>query len=118
MAVPDIDGMVKNADAFKGVVFVMVAEITQFDAATGKCAFRTRWDTAPRQYSYEYQGDNAVFTAADQMSGCPSLNGVDQNDVVRVWAEGAGAFSYATQIGGNTVVPSFTVLKVEVITKT
>lgn len=113
----DIDAMVKNPDSFKGQLFKFVVEITQYDAATGKCAFRGYWDNYQHRYNFEYAGDNALFTSGDGVSNCPVLDPVDAKDIVRVWARSTGAFSYSTQIGGKTTVPSFDVEKVEIIQK-
>lgn len=113
----NVDEMIKNPDAFKGQVFVLVAEISQFDGATGPCSFRASWDNAPQDYSFDYAGDNAYFTSGDGESNCPVLTGIDQNDVVRLWVRSTGAYSYDTQIGGNTTAPGFDVLKASVISK-
>lgn len=108
------DAVVRDPNSVKGQFFVLVADIAQFDAATGPCTFRGAWGNQPHEYSFEYDGDNAVFSAPQP---CPVLDGIDQNDVVRLWVEGAGSLTYDTQIGGSTTVPSFTVLRAEIITK-
>jgi hypothetical protein len=113
----DIDGMIKNPDAFKGQVFTLVSLIVQFDAATGPCSFRGYWDNDVHEYNFEYAGDNGVFKAGDGVRTCPVLDGIDQDDVVRLWVRGDGAFTYSTQIGGSTTAPAFTVLQAEVIRK-
>lgn len=113
----NVDVIVKDPDSVTGVTFVMVVEITQFDGATGACNFRGVWDNQPQEYSFDYAGDNAFFTSGDGSSYCPVLDGIDQNDVIRVWGKSLGSYSYDTQIGGNTTVPSFNVLRAEVIAK-
>ncbi len=113
----NVDAIVKDPDAFNGQVFIMVTEITQYDAATGACSFRGYWDTREHEYTFEYAGDNAIFSSGDGASNCPVLAGVDQNDVVRVWVRSEGSYSYDTQIGGNTTAPKFKVLKAEIIRK-
>lgn len=113
----DIDAIVKNPDAVKGQTFVMVVNITQFDAATGACNFRGYWDNEPREYNFEYGGDNALFTSGNGDTDCPVFDGIDQNDTIRVWATSLGSFSYDTQVGGSTTVPSFDVLRAEVLKK-
>ncbi len=114
---PNVDAIIKNPDAVNGQLFVMVTDISQFDAATGACAFRGYWDTQEHQYNFDYAGDNAFFTSGDGFTACPVLSGIDQNDVVRVWALSKGSKSYATQIGGNTTVPEFKVLRAQIIRK-
>jgi hypothetical protein len=113
----DVDAMIKNPDAFTGQYFTMVTEISQYDAATGTCAFRGYWDNDSHEYNYEYAGDNALFESGDGVSACPVLTGIDQNDVVRVWVRSEGSYSYDTQIGGSTTVPKFEVVKAELIRK-
>jgi hypothetical protein len=113
----DVDGVTKNPDAYTGQVFVIVVEISQFDAATGPCSFRAYWDNADHQYTFDYAGDNAYFSSGDGDSSCPILDGIDQEDVVRVWVRSTGSLSYETTLGGSTTVPSFEVLKAELIRK-
>jgi hypothetical protein len=113
----DIDAIVKNPDAVTGQTFVMVVLISQFDAATGACSFRGFWDNEPHEYNFDYAGDNAYFGSGDADTYCPVLDGIDQNDTIRVWATSIGSISYDTQAGGNTTAPAFNVLRAEVLTK-
>lgn len=113
----DVDAVVKNPDAFKGKVFEMAVVVSQYDTATGACTFRGYWDATPHQFTSDYKGDNAVFTAGDGGRRCSGLEGIDTDDEVKVWAKGAGSMSYEAQIGGNRTVPSFEVLKAEVTAK-
>lgn len=113
----DIDAIVKNPDATIGQTFTMVVLITQFDAATGACTFRGYWDNEPHEYNFEYAGDNAYFGSGDADTNCPVLDGIDQNDTIRVWATSIGSLSYDTQVGGSTTVPAFKVLRAEVLKK-
>lgn len=110
----DVDAVVRNPDGVQGQFFTMVVEIVQFDAATGPCAFRGYWDNQEHEYSFDYAGDNAVFSAPEP---CPTLDGIDNNDIIRLWVEGAGSLTYDTSIGGSTTVPSFEVVRAEVIRK-
>jgi len=113
----DVDGMIKNPDAFKGKFFKLYAEIGQYDAATGACAFRGSWDDQTHEYSFDYAGDNACFTGGDGDTACPELNGIDQDDVVRLWVRTDGAYTYETTMGGSITVPSFHVVRGEVVQK-
>jgi hypothetical protein len=113
----DVDAVLRNPDAVKGQVFKFVTNIIQFDAATGPCSFRGYWDNTDHEYSFDYQGDNAYFVSGDAAANCPVLAGIDQNDIVRVWAKGLGATTYSTTIGGATTVPKFDVLRAEIIRK-
>jgi hypothetical protein len=114
---PEVDPIVKNPDAYRGQVFLMVAQIAQLDGATGPCSFGARWDSDAHKYNYEYKGDNARFVSGDGAKTCPVLDGIDEDDTVRLWAESTGMEHYDTQMGGRTTAPSFRVLKAEVIAK-
>lgn len=116
----DVDAIVKNPDAVKGQIFRLVAVSSQMDAATGPCIFRGYWDNTVRAYNYEYEGDNAMFIttpAPDATSECPIFDGIDQDDTMTLTVRGQGSFSYDTQIGGNTTVPLFQVLRVDKVVK-
>jgi len=112
----NVDAIVRNPDAVADQVFVMVVNISQFDTATGNCSFRAYWDGSDHTYSFDFAGDNAVFTAGFG-NDCPALNGIDQDDVVRVWAKSTGSDSYTTTLGGTLTVPSFYILKTQLIRK-
>jgi len=113
----NVDEIVKNPDATAGKAYVMVVNISQFDAATGPCAFRGYWDNTDHEWSFDFRGDNAYFTAGDEETTCPVLDGIDQNDTIRVWTRSSGSYSYDTQIGGSTTAPSFRIIKAEIIRK-
>jgi hypothetical protein len=98
--------LVKNPDSFKGKTIVLYAAITQFDSATGPCAFRANIAHANQEKSWDYD-DNSVFTGGDGASDCPDLGGFVVDDEVRITATSLGSLSYDTQIGGRTTVPSF-----------
>jgi hypothetical protein len=116
----DVDAVVKNPDAGKGTVYRLVALVTQMDAATGPCNFRGYWDNTVRAYNFEYEGDNALFTAEPDVSTsstCPIFDGIDQDDTMTLTVRLQGSYSYDTQIGGNTTVPHFQVLRVDKLVK-
>ncbi|MFJ5694783.1 hypothetical protein ACIP9X_13125 [Arthrobacter sp. NPDC093125] len=108
----DLSLVAKNPDAYLGQTMVVYANITQFDAATGKCTFRANIAHTVMAQSYEYE-HNSIFTGGDGDSNCPALADFVTDDQVRITATSMGSFSYDTQIGGNTTVPMF---KVENIT--
>lgn len=95
----------------------LIVKVEQADSATGACAFRASWDNTVHQYSYEYKGDNAVFVGGNAVSECPMMTGIDKDDVARVWVTGLGTIDYGTQLGGQTTVPQFRVIKSEVLQK-
>lgn len=93
--------IVKNPDAYIGDTYQVWACITQFDAATGPDGFRGQGSYTNLDYWY-LDGDNAIFTGdADQLAAFV------QDDVVYMHVTVGGAYSYDTQIGGNTTAPSF-----------
>ncbi len=99
--------IVKNPDKYLGDKFVVYAEISQFDAATGEDTFRA--DAYPYNTgSIWIDGDNCLFTGSAR-----ELEDYVEDDVVRVWVTSLGSFSYDTQIGGTTTVPLFSVDKIE-----
>jgi hypothetical protein len=51
-------------------------------------------------------GDNAIFTGDESR-----LADYVQDDVVEMWVEDRGSYSYDTQAGGSTTVPMFHVDK-------
>lgn len=108
----DLSLVAKNPDSYKGQTMVVYANITQFDAATGKCTFRANIAHTNMAESYEYE-HNSIFTGGDGDTNCPALADFVADDEVRITATSMGSFSYDTQIGGNTTVPIF---KVENIT--
>lgn len=99
--------IVKDPDAHKGEVYVVYAQIWQFDAATGTDHFNA--DAAPTNtMSYGYfEGDSGWFGG-----GTKQLAPYVEDDVVVMTVQVKGSESYDTQAGGNTTVPSFTVLKI------
>ncbi len=110
----------RNPDAVSGQVFTLVSLITQMDAATGPCNFRGYWDNVSHAYSYQYAGDNAMFSPTPTVSSgsvCPILDGIDQDDTVRLVVRSQGSLTYDTQIGGSTSVPLFQILRVDEVIK-
>jgi hypothetical protein len=98
--------LVKNPDAYIGKGYRIWACVTQFDAATGTGAFRG--DASYHKLTYWYEGDNALFTGEPN-----ALVDIVQGDIVSMSVAGLGSYSYDTQIGGSTTVPSFAVFKVK-----
>lgn len=113
---PDPDAIVRNPDGFIGQCFKIVADISQADAATGLCAFRARWDVSQREW-YEYSGDNAIFSAGDESTNCPVIDGMDEDDVVSLVVTVKGSLTYDTAIGGSMTVPKFFVERGSIISK-
>ncbi|MER7418337.1 hypothetical protein ABT346_16400 [Micromonospora peucetia] len=89
----------KNPDAYVGRTYVIFGRVTQFDAATGIDTFRA--DVAHRRMADKYDYEtNTLLTglAAD-------LDNLVEDDIFRANVTVLSAFSYDTQIGGETTVP-------------
>ncbi len=112
---PNVDQIVKDPASVDGIGFVLYANITQFDAATGKCTFHANFLAEHSSRSYNYD-ERAEFNAKNS-SDCPELDGVDGDDFVKVWVTGGGVRTYSTSIGGQNTIPTFTIEKVEVVEK-
>jgi len=95
--------IVKTPDKYIGRGYQVWACITQFDAATGEEAFLAIASYKRQTYWYT-NGDNAWFTGPAYR-----LEDFVEDDVVLMNVVGTGAYSYDTQAGGNTTVPSFRV---------
>ena len=104
--------LVKNPDAARGRKLVVYGHVTQFDAATGTAGFRANTAGAPQSAWYDYDVNSIVRAPASQSN---ILANVVEGDLVTMYVEVLGAYSYDTQIGGNTTAPQF---QVNIITVT
>ena len=108
----DFAVLVKHPDAARGRKLVVYGHVTQFDAATGTAGFRANTAAAPQSAWYDYDVNSIVRAPASQSN---ILANVVEDDLVTVYVEVLGAYSYDTQIGGNTTAPQF---QVNIITVT
>ncbi|HEY2916024.1 MAG TPA: hypothetical protein VGI98_02300, partial [Candidatus Limnocylindrales bacterium] len=99
--------IVKNPDAYIGNHYQVWACIFQFDAATGPDDFLAYASYAKIPYWY-LDGDNSAFGVI----GAPSLDSYVEGDILFMDVTVLGSYSYDTQSGGNTTVPSFLIDKV------
>jgi hypothetical protein len=95
--------MAKNPDSWAGRKIVVYGVITQFDPATGATAFRADTGPAPTTDRYDYD-QNTFITAHDARMAANFV----EKDIVTMFVEVQGAFTYDTQIGGSTTVPALT----------
>ncbi|MEV6417219.1 hypothetical protein [Kribbella sp. NPDC051718] len=102
--------LVKSPDDHVGETILVYGVVTQFDAATGEDGFRADADSRRHSESYEYP-ENTVF---QQETGSTKLDDVVEGDFFTAKVLVLGSYSYDTQIGGNTTVPSFEVVSVSV----
>lgn len=99
----------KDPDAHTGRKVVLYGAVTQFDSGTGTDAFRAETGAEPQDASYLYDTNTVV------QEGTPGLfKPVVKDDLVTLYVEIAGAFSYDTTIGGSTTAPRVTAYIVEV----
>jgi hypothetical protein len=89
--------LVKDPDSHKGLKVIIYAVVTQFDAATGKSAFRAA--TGADSGDYE---QNTIIEAHD-----PKIlaNVVQKDTVTRCAVQ--GSYTYKSQTGGELTVPKF-----------
>jgi Protein of unknown function (DUF2510) len=101
--------LVKDPDAAKGRKLIVHGVVTQFDSATGTSEFRADTGAEPMESRFEY-GENTYVYAPDPAI----LTNVVDKDMVTMYVEVAGSYSYDTQIGGSTVVPQLNVYIISV----
>jgi hypothetical protein len=101
--------LVKSPDKHIGKKYVIYGHVTQFDSATGDDTFRA--DTAATRQSEWYDYDVNTLVCAEDAA---LLDDVVQDDLVTMYVEVLGSFSYDTQIGGSTTVPHFQVRIIKV----
>jgi hypothetical protein len=102
--------LVKSPDDHAGETILVYGIVTQFDAATGEDGFLADSDWRRHRDSYEY-GENTVY---QQETGAGTFDDVVEGDFFTAKVRVTGSYSYDTQIGGNTTVPSFEVVSVSV----
>jgi hypothetical protein len=100
----EVELLNRDPESFAGQCVQVVARIIQFDQGTGPCAFRAAFDIEPLEYSYEYRGENAIFTFA---TPCPQLAKVGVDDVVGLKVVVRGGITYDTTIGGSATAVDF-----------
>ena len=98
--------LVKSPDTYTGKGYKLWACITQFDAATGPESFLTV--ASYRKETYWYTNGEPTFFEGDASKLADFVEG----DVVAMSVVSLGSYSYDTQVGGNTTVPLFDVVKI------
>lgn len=100
--------VVKDPDSWAGRKMVIYGVVTQFDAATGRTAFRA--DTGPMAMTDPADYDQNTMIIAHDAS---LVRDFVKSDMVTMYVEVQGSESYDTQIGGSTTVPVFQVNIIE-----
>jgi hypothetical protein len=96
----------KDPDSYIGKTYYVYGEITQFDSATGVDTFRADLGYKKLRISYGFvnYSQNAILTGTESR-----LKKYVEGDCFTAKVTVLGSYSYDTQIGGNTTVPSFQV---------
>lgn len=99
----------KNPDSYVGRDFTVWGEVTQFDAATGLATFRANTGATKRPIEYKMTdyGQNTMLNGEQSV-----LADLVQGDCFSAKVIVKGSYSYDTQAGGNTTVPSFEVVSI------
>lgn len=98
--------VVKTPDSYIGEGYQLWGCVYQFDAATGLDSFLAQASNAKQEYWFS-DGVNAAFTGTESQ-----LADIVEDDVVFMSVMSLGSLSYDTQIGGNTTVPLFEIVKI------
>ncbi|MBP1160240.1 DUF2510 domain-containing protein [Rhodococcus sp. PvR099] len=98
----------KNPGSATGRKVVVYGRVTQFDAATGTTQFLAR--TAPFAGD-KYDYDQNTFVVGDTAA---LIANVVEDDLVTMYTEVLGSYTYDTQAGGSTTVPKLQVNIIEV----
>lgn len=106
--------IVKAPDDHIGRQVVVYGQITQLDAATGRCVVRVSISHAPQDDWYDYE-HNTMGMAGDGEADCPVLEPFVADDEVKLWVTVGGSLSYETQIGGSTTVPAYYIDQAELL---
>ena len=106
----DFKLLAKDPDAYAGKAYTIYGYVSQFDSATGTGGFRANTG-ATRQKAddwYEFE-QNSVLTGDEDV-----LAEIVEDDLFQAKVVVTGSYSYDTQIGGSTTVPSFAVQEITV----
>jgi hypothetical protein len=118
----NVDQVVRDPNAYQDRGVVVFARIVQFDVNTGSCAFHAEMSASKSTRWFDYDERAQFGFGTDEITqiletACPSLDNIDQDDFVKIWAVGAGSFSYDTSMGGTNTVPLFAIEKIELVQK-
>ena len=106
----DFKLLAKDPDAYAGKAYKIYGYVSQFDSATDTDGFRA--NTGPKKVDesdwYDFD-QNSILTGDAAM-----LSKIVEDDLFEAKVIVAGAFSYDTQLGGNTTVPSFLIREISV----
>lgn len=97
----------KNPDAHVGEAIIVYGYITQFDSATGSDTFRA--DVSGQRQSDWYDYDTNTFLSGDEAR----LSDFVEDDIFVAKVTVEGSYSYETTMGGETTVPTLTVVSIK-----
>ena len=106
----DFKLLAKDPDAYAGKAYTIYGYVSQFDSATGTEGFRANTGATKVKASSWYEFDqNSVLTGDEDV-----LAEIVEDDLFQAKVVVTGSYSYDTQIGGSTTVPSFAVQEITV----
>jgi hypothetical protein len=95
--------LVKDPVSHRGQRIVIYGQVTQSDTETG-AAFRADTGATPPSTSYPNYSQNSFITVLD-----PTLTkAIVEKDILRMYVEVSGPYSYNTTSGRTLTVPEFT----------
>lgn len=101
----------KSPDDHAGEAYTVYGHVTQFDSATGSGQFRADVDGVRHAVEYGYV-DYPTNTLMTNFSG--DVSDLVEDDLFTAKVIVLGAYSYDTQIGGETTVPQLSVMSIKV----
>lgn len=101
----------KSPDSHRGETYIVYGKVTQFDSATGDDQFRADVDGVKHKVEYGYV-DYPTNTLMTNISG--DVSDLVEDDLFTAKVAVVGAYSYDTQIGGETTVPQLSVMSISV----
>lgn len=106
----DFKLLAKDPDAYAGKAYTIYGYVSQFDSATGTGGFRANTGATKQKADdwYEFE-QNSVLTGDEDV-----LAVIVEDDLFQAKVVVTGSYSYDTQIGGSTTVPSFAVQEITV----
>jgi hypothetical protein len=101
----------KSPDAHAGEAYIVYGRVSQFDSATGDDQFRADVDGVKHQVEYGYV-DYPTNTLMTNIMG--DVSDLVEDDLFTAKVVVIGAYSYDTQIGGETTVPQLSIISIKV----
>ncbi|WP_231250655.1 hypothetical protein [Nocardioides furvisabuli] len=98
----DLALIVKNPDAHVGKKIMLYGYVTQSDSVTGPKNLLADTSATPGYEWYDFDTNSLISAPGPNL-----FANVVEDDLVTLYVEVVGSYSYDTQAGGNTTVPQF-----------